>query len=68
MGAETVAVFAVPEGSSDMSQARRVRRADQFPAGHTATLFRLRRASGNPWTAEFPYVDLTNPQTAPALH
>ena len=29
--------------------------------------FRLRRASGNPWTGEFPYVDLTNPQTTPAF-
>lgn len=65
MGAETVAVFAVPEGASDYSGARRVRRADEFPAGHKVLLFRLRRASGNPWTAEFPYVDLTNPQTAP---
>lgn len=65
MGAETVAVFAVPEGATDMSAARRIRRADEFPSGHKALLFRLRRASGNPWTAEFPYVDLTNPQTAP---
>ncbi|MBI1792157.1 MAG: hypothetical protein HYR60_31930 [Acidobacteria bacterium] len=58
--AETVAVFASREGP-------RVHRADGLPPGARAVVFRLRRASGNPWTGGFPYVDLTNPQTASAF-
>jgi len=58
--AETVAVFVTAKGN-----AKRVHSRAEVPENASVTLFRLRRASGNPWTAEFPYVDLTNPQTAP---
>ena len=64
--AELVAAFAIesgPEGS--IRKAQRVRSRAECPAGQSLLRFRLRRASGNPWTAGFPYVDLTNPQTAP---
>jgi len=27
-------------------------------------VFQLRRSAGSPWTGDFPYVDLTNPETA----
>lgn len=55
--AELVAVFASADGA-------RVHRREQLAAGAKALVFKLRRASGNPWTADFPYVDLTNPETA----
>ena len=64
----TVAFFAVEkDASGKVRSAKRVRTAAEIPAGHTVVAFRMRRASGNPWTGEFPYVDLTNPQTAPVF-
>ncbi|MBS1877317.1 MAG: hypothetical protein JSU00_29165 [Acidobacteria bacterium] len=59
-----VATFAVERDSSGrVTSAVRVREGADV-AGKTLAIFRLKRASGNPWTGEFPYVDLTNPQTA----
>ncbi len=43
---------------------RRVRSAQEVKDGEQVVAFRLRRASGSPWTAGFPYVDLTHPRTA----
>ncbi len=60
--ADLVAAFAVENGKPTATRLRS--RADVKP-GMQAAAFRLRRASGNPWTGGFPYVDLTNPQTAP---
>lgn len=59
-----VAAFAVERDSNGrVTSAVRVPEGSAVP-GKTLAIFRLRRASGNPWTGEFPYVDLTNPQTA----
>ncbi len=58
-----VAFFAGPKG--DTKNLRRVHSRQEVNEGETVTAFRLRRASGNPWTGEFPYVDLTNPRTTP---
>jgi hypothetical protein len=61
----SVAVFAVErDANGRVTSARRVHDASEATGG-TFAIFRLKRASGNPWTGEFPYVDLTNPQTAP---
>jgi hypothetical protein len=35
--------------------------------GKKLMVFELRRASSSPWTGDFPYVDLTNPQTVKAF-
>ena len=62
----SVSFFAVrKDDKGGIADARRVYSAREVPAGYTLAACRLRRASGNPWTGEFPYVDLTNPQTAP---
>lgn len=64
----TVAFFAVEKtADGGVKATRRVRHASEIPAGQSVVAFRLRRASGNPWTGGFPYVDLTNPQTAQAF-
>ncbi len=57
-----LAFFAGAPG--DPSTLRRVRSPSDVKEGEQVTAFRLRRASGNMWTAGFPYVDLTNPRTA----
>jgi hypothetical protein len=59
------AFFAGPPG--DPAKLRRVRTPEEVRAGEEVVAFRLRRASGNAWTAGFPYVDLTNPRTAQAF-
>ncbi len=59
-----LASFAVEKAGDAVTSYRRVSAASDVPKGQSVVTFRLRRASGNPWTAEFPYVDLTNPQTA----
>lgn len=56
-----LAFFAAPRG--DFAQLRRVRSPADVKEGEEVAAFRLRRASGNLWTAGFPYVDLTNPRT-----
>ncbi|MCL4401222.1 MAG: hypothetical protein M1436_00970, partial [Acidobacteria bacterium] len=62
----TVAFFAVEKDAGGrVVSAKRVERREDVPTGSSVVAFRLRRASGNPWTAEFPYVDLTNPRTTP---
>lgn len=49
---------------NDPGSLRRVRSPQEVKEGEQVAAFRLRRASGNAWTAGFPYVDLTNPRTA----
>lgn len=63
----TVAFFAVAKdpATGAVTAAKKVEQPSQVPEGQTVMAFRLRRASGNPWTGEFPYVDLTNPRTTP---
>ena len=62
----TVAFIAMRrDASGAVTAAHRVNSPTEVKAGESVVAFRLRRASGNPWTGEFPYVDLTNPRTAP---
>ena len=62
----TVAFFAVRKNAQgNITAARRITNPNSVQPGETVASFRLRRASGNPWTGEFPYVDLTNPRTTP---
>jgi hypothetical protein len=64
----TVAFFSVTKDNTGrVLTAKRVQKAADVPAGQTVLAFRMRRASGNPWTGEFPYVDLTNPRTTPTF-
>ena len=59
-------LFAVTKDpSGQVASARRIRAPSELKPSESLLVFRLRRASGNPWTGGFPYVDLTNPQTAP---
>lgn len=61
-----VAFFAVKKDSAGaITATRRVSSKQDVQAGESVVAFRLRRASGNPWTGEFPYADLTNPRTTP---
>lgn len=63
-----VAVFAIQkDATGKIVAARRVTENETLASETKIVAFRLRRASGNPWTGEFPYVDLTNPQTTPAF-
>ena len=63
--ATAVAAFAVEKTpSGGVRSATRIHDAAEMPADRSLLVFRMRRASGNPWTGEFPYVDLTNPETA----
>jgi len=65
-GTTTVAAFAVETtAAGKVRSATRILPRGELPAGKSLLVFRLKRASGNPWTGGFPYVDLTNPQTAP---
>jgi hypothetical protein len=59
-----VATFVIERDAAGRVTAARPVHEPSEAAGHTVATFRLRRASGNPWTGEFPYVDLTNPDTA----
>jgi hypothetical protein len=64
----TVAFFALrKDAQGNVTSARRVTDKSQLQPGDSVTAFRLRRASGNPWNGEFPYVDLTNPRTTPVF-
>ena len=64
----SVALFALEKDArGQVTSMKRVQQPSEVPAGWTVMSFRLKRASGNPWTGEFPYVDLTNPQTTPAF-
>ncbi|MBI3698165.1 MAG: hypothetical protein HY238_25435, partial [Acidobacteria bacterium] len=63
-----VAVFAVQKnGNGTVVSARRIEETSELRPGEVLLAFRLRRAGGSPWTAGFPYVDLTHPQTAPVF-
>jgi hypothetical protein len=62
---DTVAVYAMErDPSGKISSARPVVNKLDWPVGKTAMVFRIKRARGNPWSAEFPYIDVTNPRTA----
>jgi len=64
-GADLVSAFVVERGTSGkIRSVRRIHSSSRLATGESLLTFRLRRASGNPWTGGFPYVDLTNPQTA----
>lgn len=64
----SVAFFAVEKNTAgEITGMKRILPGGSVPPGWSLMAFRLRRASGNPWTAEFPYVDLTNPRTTPAF-
>ncbi|MDW8356052.1 MAG: hypothetical protein RMK57_16135 [Bryobacterales bacterium] len=59
-----LAVFAVQKNDQGQpASARQIRSPSELRPNESGLVFRLRRASGNPWTGEFPYVDLTHPQT-----
>ncbi|MEJ5367707.1 MAG: glycosyl hydrolase [Bryobacteraceae bacterium] len=60
-----LAFFAGAPG--DPSTLRRVQSPSDVKQGEQVAAFRLRRASGSPWTAGFPYVDLTNPLATEAF-
>ncbi len=63
-GGDAVASFAVKrKGATSVESTRRIERANQVARGETALVFRLKRQRGNPWTAQFPYVDLIDPET-----
>jgi hypothetical protein len=67
-GAGSIAVFSVTRSDSgDVTSAERIYDRSDLVPGRKVLVFRLRRSGGNPWTAGFPYVDLTNPETAPAF-
>ncbi len=64
-GADLVSAFVVERNASGkIRSAHRIHSSSRLASGQSLLHFRLRRASGNPWTGGFPYVDLTNPQTA----
>lgn len=62
---DTIAVYAMERDSAGkIISARQVVNKLDWPAGARAMVFRIKRARGNPWSAEFPYIDVTNPRTA----
>ena len=64
-GADLVSAFIVEKDSSGtVVRVQRIKSPKLLDPSQSMVHFHLRRASGNPWTAGFPYVDLTNPQTA----
>lgn len=64
----TVAAFELDrDAAGQVMAAHRILRPTQASGRSAVALFNLRRAAGNAWTAGFPYVDLTNPRTAPAF-
>ncbi len=59
------AAFAVEMAEDGkIRSATRIRRPAEIPSSGEVLLFRFRHGRGRAWTAGFPYVDLTNPQTA----
>ena len=62
--ARTVAVFAVrKDPSGAILASRRIQSAAELAPSESAVVFRLRTAQPDLWTAGFPYVDLTHPDT-----
>ncbi|MFN0169497.1 MAG: hypothetical protein ACKV22_24005 [Bryobacteraceae bacterium] len=66
-GSNVASFAAQTSADGQIVSVRRVSRSRDVQSGERVISFRLRRASGNPWTGEFPYVDLTNPQTTSAF-
>jgi len=63
--ANMLALFQVERDATGQPvRARRVLEREYAKVQGSVAVFTLKRASGNPWTGEFPYVDLTNPMTA----
>lgn len=63
-GPGTLAVFAIErDASGRVSKAARIAERGYPKLQGPAAVFSLRRAGGNPWTGQFPYVDLTHPDT-----
>jgi hypothetical protein len=63
-GPATLGVFKIARDEKDrVIRAVRVPEREYAKTQGPLAVFSLRRASGNPWTAHFPYVDLTNPET-----
>jgi len=63
--ADLVSAFVVEkEAAGRVRVVQRIHSPERLAPGQSLLQFRLRRASGNPWTAGFPYVDITNPLTA----
>jgi hypothetical protein len=61
---EMVAAYAVrTDATGNPAEARRVKEKSGWTEGAQALVFTLGRQSGRPWTAGFPYVDLTHPDT-----
>ena len=64
-GPATLGVFSIEcDEKGRPVRAARIPERDIARSRGRVAVFSLRRASGNPWTAQFPYVDLTNPETA----
>ncbi|MFB3920739.1 MAG: glycosyl hydrolase [Terriglobia bacterium] len=64
-GPAMLGLFAIERDSKGQPvRASRIAEPDIAKAKGPVAVFSLRRASGNPWTAQFPYVDLTNPETS----
>ncbi len=56
-----ISVERSPDGT--VREIHRVYKADDGKSGKPLLRFRLFRSAGNPWTADFPYTDLINPET-----
>ncbi|MFN8005954.1 MAG: glycosyl hydrolase [Terriglobia bacterium] len=66
--ADLVSAFVAEKSASGaVVSVRQINSPSPLADGQTLVHFHLRRASGNPWTAGFPYVDLTNPDTSKAF-
>jgi hypothetical protein len=64
-GPATLGVFKIERDKKNhVIRALRIPEREYANAQGPVAVFSLRRASGNPWTGQFPYVDLTNPETA----
>ena len=64
-GPATLAVFLlVRDASGRIVEAVRSDASSRAEAPNQFAVFALRHSSGSPWTGQFPYVDLTNPETA----
>jgi len=64
-GPTTLGVFRIERDEKGRpTRAARIPERELARVKGPVAVFSLRRASANPWTAQFPYVDLTNPDTA----
>ena len=61
----SVALFAIEKDGDTVKSAQRITKPVEAPPGRGLVVFRLTRGPASPWTGGFPYVDLTNPETAP---